>query len=75
MNENNSNCYTVEKKLQENKDGKGTVCRHYGGLQKWQVSSVKRNSMYNQRYENYEQKTRAEKLFFPTPYMQQIVTA
>lgn len=41
-----------KKKLQENKDGKGTVCRQYDGLQKWQVSSVKRNSMHNQRSEN-----------------------
>lgn len=40
------------KKIQENKDGKGTVSRHYDGLQKWQVSSVKLNSMYNQRSEN-----------------------
>ena len=38
LNENISDCYTVKKKLQENKDRKGTVCRHYDGLHKWQVS-------------------------------------
>lgn len=45
MNENISDSYSVEKKLKENKDGKGIVCRHSARLEKWQVSQVKRNSI------------------------------